>query len=269
MRCFGACLLCFLIGVPDTPCPAAVDYVLDVQPILRKHCYSCHGALRQKSGLRLDHVTFIRQGGNGGPVIETRGATSRLIMAVRGTGETERMPLEDKPLSDKEIGTVETWIDEGAQAPDVPLPRDPTNHWSFQAAVRPPLPPAAEGASSAHPIDRFVAAEHKRRDLSPSPPAAKNLLLRRVYLDLIGLPPAAGELHTFWPTIRAMPTSASSTGCWPVHSMANAGPATGWTCGAIAIGTDSEPRYAKASRTSGGGGIGSSSRSTPTSRTTK
>jgi hypothetical protein len=196
MRYLGACLLCLSLGVPATP-SWAVDYLRDVQPLLRKHCYSCHGALRQKSGLRLDHVTFIRQGGDSGPAIETRGETSRLILAIRGTGETERMPLDEKPLADQEIVTLESWIDEGAQALDEPLPPDPAKHWSFQRPVRPPLPVMADGAWSAHPIDRLLAAQHESRGLSPAAPAAKNMLLRRVYLDLIGLPPSASELHEF------------------------------------------------------------------------
>lgn len=175
----------------------AVDYERDVKPIFKRHCYSCHGTLRQKSGLRLDHVSFIRTGGDRGAAIVAASGESVLLEAVRGTGDMERMPLDAKPLSDDEIATLASWIDEGAKAPDEPLPDDPLKHWSFQKPVRPPLPEVAGGSSSTHPIDRFLAVEHQRRGLVPSRPADKNVLLRRIYLDLVGLPPTAAELRAF------------------------------------------------------------------------
>ena len=175
----------------------AVDYVRDVRPILSKNCYNCHGPLRQKSGLRLDHVTFMRKGGDNGPAIADQGHDSRLLLAVSGRGDIERMPLEAKPLSDEQIATLQAWIDEGAQAPEEKLPDDPRQHWSFQKPARPPLPNARNGAWATHPIDRFLAAEHEARGLTPTAPAPKNVLLRRVYLDLIGLPPTTAELRAF------------------------------------------------------------------------
>ncbi len=116
---------------------------------------------------------------------------------MTGDGDLERMPLDAKPLSDAQIATLKAWIDAGAQAPDEPLPNDPRKHWSFQKPVRPPLPTVKNPAWSAHPIDRFLAAEHERRCLTPTAPAAKNLLLRRVYLDLVGFPPSPAELREF------------------------------------------------------------------------
>ncbi len=107
------------------------------------------------------------------------------------------MPKDAKPLSDAEIATLKTWIDEGAPAPDEKLPDDPRKHWSFQKPVRAELPTVQNAAWATHPIDRFLAAEHERRGLKPSPAAPKNVLLRRVYLDLIGLPPSNVELREF------------------------------------------------------------------------
>jgi hypothetical protein len=175
----------------------AVDYDRDVKPILRQHCYSCHGALRQKSGLRLDHVSFIRKGGNGGLVVDAASGQSRLILALQGKLDGDRMPLDAKPLADEQIATLAAWIDGGAIAPDEPLPDDPRLHWSFQKPVRAALPVVADSAWAAHPVDRFVAAEHERHGLKPAPEATKNLLLRRVYLDLIGLPPTLEETRAF------------------------------------------------------------------------
>ena len=175
----------------------AVDYTTEVKPILAKHCYSCHGSLRQKSGLRLDHVKFVREGGDRGAAIASTSAESLLISAVSGAGDVERMPLDAKPLSDAEIATLKTWIDSGAPAPEEPVPPDPRQHWSYQKPQRPALPDVKNVEWSAHPLDRFLAAEHERQGLTPAPSAAKNVLLRRVYLDLVGLPPTPADVAAF------------------------------------------------------------------------
>ena len=197
MRMVGTWLPCALLLFTASPVLADVDYVRDVKPILQKHCYSCHGPLRQKSGLRLDHVSFLREGGENGPAIAGSGGESLLVRVVSGAGDIERMPLEAKPLSDEQIATLKTWIDEGAKAPDEKLPDDPRKHWSFQKPTRPELPPVANERFTKNPIDRFLAAEHERQGLVPSPQAPKNVLLRRLYLDLIGLPPTPAELRAF------------------------------------------------------------------------
>jgi hypothetical protein len=187
----------FLLAVALASSAAAADYERDVKPILRAHCYNCHGPLRQKSGLRLDHASFIRQGGDRGAAIASSSSESGLVAAVLGTGDVERMPLEADPLSDEQIATLRAWIDAGAQAPDEPLPADPRAHWSFKKPVRSSLPEVKNADWSGNPIDRFLAAAHEREQLVPVPPAEKNVLLRRVYLDLVGLPPTPSELRAF------------------------------------------------------------------------
>jgi hypothetical protein len=196
MRATSVCLLVAMAWV-QASLATAVDYERDVKPILAAHCYSCHGDLRQKSELRVDHVSFLRQGGSLGPAIAEKSDDSLLIQAVTGSGDVERMPLEAKPLSDDEIATLRAWIDAGAPAPDEPLPPDPRDHWSFKKPVRPELPTVTNAAWSGHPVDRFLAAEHEARGLMPTRPAEKHVLLRRVYLDLIGLPPTPEELRAF------------------------------------------------------------------------
>ena len=197
MRMASRWLPCALLLLSASPVMADVDYVRDVKPILQKNCYSCHGPLRQKSGLRLDHVSFLREGGENGSAIAGSGGESLLVRVVNGSGDIERMPLEAKPLSDEQIATLKAWIDEGAKAPDEKLPDDPRKHWSFQKPTRPALPVVANERFAKNPIDRFLAAEHERQGLAPSPPAPKNVLLRRLYLDLIGLPPTPAELRAF------------------------------------------------------------------------
>ena len=197
MRLAGAILLALLAWAPALCAAESVDYVRDVKPILEQHCIRCHGAIEQESGLRLDHISFMRQGGVRGTALAASSDKSVLIQAVDGSGDVEQMPLEADPLSDEQIATLRAWIDAGAPAPQEPLPADPREHWSFRKPVRPPLPETSPDAWSQHPIDRFLAVEHQRQGLTPMPPAEKNLLLRRVYLDLIGLPPTPEELRAF------------------------------------------------------------------------
>src|SRR4051794_11719270 len=160
MRFSTACLLAVFLSVLGARPLAAVDYEGDVKPVLRQHCYRCHGSLRQKSGLRLDHVTFMRAGGEGGPILDPADDKARLLLAVRGE-LGERMPLESKPLSEAEIATLADWVREGAQAPDEPLPPDPRDHWAFKVPERAALPPLVRAEWSS-PIDRFLSADHAR-----------------------------------------------------------------------------------------------------------
>ena len=174
-----------------------VDYVRDVRPILQAKCAACHGAIRQKSGLRLDAAQLALKGAKRGPVIVPGKADeSPLIEAVIGK-DRPRMPPEGEGehLSAKDIATLRTWIDQGAKAPDEPVPADPKSHWAYQPIRKPEVPnPKSE---IRNPIDAFLAAEWEKRNLKPNPPADKATLLRRVYLDLIGLPPTRDELHAF------------------------------------------------------------------------
>jgi hypothetical protein len=196
MRHAGVILLLALLVASEVRA-AEVDYVRDVKPLLQKHCYSCHSGLRAKSGLRVDHISFLRTGGDRGSALAEKASESPLLQALDGSGDIERMPLEAKPLAAEEIATIKAWIEAGSPTPDEPLPIDPTAHWSFQKPQRPALPEVKNADWAAHPIDRFLAAVHEREQLEPAPPADKNLLLRRVYIDLIGLPPSPAELNAF------------------------------------------------------------------------
>lgn len=176
-----------------------VDYVQDVKPLL-KHCHACHGALRQQSGLRVDTAAGIRRGGeSGSAIVPGRSAESLLIHALTGTNGATRMPPADAaaPLTEKSIDKIRDWIDQGAEAPPEIEPAGPGQHWAFRPPNRPPIPAVRQLDWVKNPIDRFVLAELERRGLQHAPEAAKHVLLRRVYLDLIGLPPAPDELHAF------------------------------------------------------------------------
>ena len=177
-----------------------MDYQREIKPLLAKHCQACHSPLRQKSGFRIDTAALVIQGGDLGPaVVPGKSSESRLIHALTGTEGMSQMPPDGngERLSTDEIDVVRRWIDEGAAAPEETPAGDPRNHWSYQSVRRPEVPEVKNSDWSRNPIDAFIAAEHVQRGLKPRPEADRHVLLRRVYLDLIGLPPTRAELHEF------------------------------------------------------------------------
>lgn len=176
-----------------------VNYLRDVKPIFKERCFACHGALKQESNLRLDTAELIRKGGDSGPAV-TPGTVKGSLLIERITAEDDflRMPPEGDPLTPEEIDRIRRWISQGAAGPENEQPvSDPREHWAFQPPERPELPKISSRASVQNPIDAFVAARHEERGLTPRPAAERHVLLRRVYLDLIGLPPTRDELHAF------------------------------------------------------------------------
>ena len=177
--------------------PAQVDYVRDIKPILTRRCLTCHGPLKQRSGLRLDTVPLMLKGGDSGPaIVPGKAETSRLVKLINGTGK-ERMPPEGKPLEAKEIQLIRQWIKEGARAPKEVAVASWRQHWAYQSPKRPRVPTVKNKGWVKNPIDAFVAAQLAEHKLKANQPASKEVLLRRVYLDLIGLPPTRNELQTF------------------------------------------------------------------------
>jgi hypothetical protein len=192
-------LILSVLATSDSYGAERVDYARDIKPLLRHKCYACHGALKQQGGLRLDTATLARKGGDSGPAVEPgKSAASRLVERVTSADTSQRMPQEGEPLTAAQVALLQTWIDQGAAAPADEKPeRDPRDHWAFRVPVRPRLPRQTAAAVGGNPIDLFIAAEQERRGLTTAPEAAKHLLLRRVYLDFVGLPPTREELHTF------------------------------------------------------------------------
>jgi mono/diheme cytochrome c family protein len=202
MRNFSFSILFFglLFDGQESPAAEPVDYLREVKPILAARCHACHGALQQKGGLRLDTADFVRQGGDSGPAVRAgKVAASLLIERITGAGGVSRMPpaQDGTPLEDKEIALLKAWIDQGAKAPAEIPPPDPRRHWAFKTPVRAIVPEIPSPYWGRNPVDAFLAANHKRHGLQASPPIQKELLLRRVYFDLIGLPPSREALHAF------------------------------------------------------------------------
>ncbi len=178
-----------------------VDYVRAVKPILAKRCYVCHGAWKQNGGLRLDTGASIRKGGETGPAAVADDVSASLLIGVITGTAGFRMPPENEgaPLSAAEIEIIKKWIEQGATSPVDEQPAvDPRTYWSYQRVRRPSAPTLAERSDwPRNPIDTFLAAKYAEHGVTPRPDATKEVLLRRVYLDLIGLPPTPDELHEF------------------------------------------------------------------------
>lgn len=157
-------------------------------------CVSCHGPAKQRGGLRLDSAAHILRGGDSGPAIApTQIETSLLLRRVRSRGE-DRMPPAGPPLTSSEIEALSLWIGsaKGKETSDERL-----GHWSFQPLKKAAPPARKDGAKFGNPIDSFVLSKLEQSGLTPSAPADRRTLLRRLYLDLTGLPPSPDELDSF------------------------------------------------------------------------
>lgn len=167
-----------------------VDFSRDIRPIFNQSCTSCHGGVRQKNG-----VSFIYReealgvGKSGRPtIVPGHPERSELIARLTATDPEARMPYHAPPLLPQQIALLKRWIKEGAQWQD---------HWAFVAPRPQPLPAVKHSAWPRQPEDRFILARLEKEGLEPSPEATKTALLRRVSLDLTGLPPTPEALASF------------------------------------------------------------------------
>ncbi|MGH7227158.1 MAG: DUF1549 domain-containing protein, partial [Gemmataceae bacterium] len=188
-----------------------IDYGRDIQPILTKHCTSCHGARKQRSSLRLDSVGAARRGGNSGPaVVAGKSGVSRLVIAVSGgNDEVHAMPPKGPRLGAREITLLRAWIDGGAAVPAnetasgvASAPRG-AKHWAFQPIRRTELIPFSNSTWCRNAIDGFILARLEKHGIAPAPEADRVTLLRRVSLDLTGLPPSPKDIDDFLSDKRA------------------------------------------------------------------
>ena len=180
-----------------------------IRPLLVSHCLKCHGPDEPKNDLRLDSLDAILTGGESGPAIELDNPQESLLLSALHYDALE-MPPAGK-LANKEISAVEKWLELGTPWPtDVTLsvaessPREITEadrkHWSFQSIAKPDVPSieAIEYADwSRTPIDQFILRSLLTKGLNPAPQADRRTLIRRVYFDLLGVPPSPRELQSF------------------------------------------------------------------------
>ncbi|MFO0895871.1 MAG: PSD1 and planctomycete cytochrome C domain-containing protein [Pirellulales bacterium] len=181
--------------------PAEVDFARDVQPLLASRCLECHDKKQQKSGFRLDvRKTAFEGGESGEPAIVPGDAdASPLVLRVESQDESDRMPPEGAPLTGEQIALLRKWVASGAKWPDELAgdERDKTKHWAFVPPVRPELPAVKNEVWVRNAIDRFILAKLEQEGLLPSPETDRVTLIRRLSLDLIGLPPTIEEVEAF------------------------------------------------------------------------
>jgi Protein of unknown function (DUF1553)/Protein of unknown function (DUF1549)/Planctomycete cytochrome C len=185
----------------------SVDFRRDVEPILHTKCYQCHGPSMQMNGLRFDLREAALKGGYSGPaLVPGKSAQSLLMQRVVSSKEGFKMPPTGPALTSREIGILRGWIDQGGLWPDQPLTAtaaqklsasEKKGHWAFQPIRRPEEATVRQRSWVRNPIDSFVLSRLEAEEISPSPEADKGTLLRRLSLDLIGLPPTPQEVDAF------------------------------------------------------------------------
>jgi hypothetical protein len=188
--------------VPVLPpaAPRTVDFAKDIRPILVEHCYPCHGPDKQKADLRWDTKSSVFKNGEHGPIlIPGKSAQSRVIALISGLDPQSIMPPRGERLTATQIGLFRAWIDQGANWVDVAVAsaQDKRNHWAFKTPTRPALPVVKRKKWPRNPIDYFVLARLEKENLGPSPEADRASLIRRLSLDLTGLPPTLNQVDQF------------------------------------------------------------------------
>ena len=200
-KLFSALAQAALVLFAAGPVWGAADYERDIKPLLSERCYACHGALKQKSGLRLDTVELMLEGGESGEVLVAgQPGRSLLIERVAEKDAEERMPPphEGEPLSPAQVQMLREWIASGAAAPaEEKAETDPKDHWAFQPRVRPLVPIVTDAGWVRNPLDAFIAKQREAHGLAPQPEVPRGVLLRRLSFDLLGLPPSAEEIRAF------------------------------------------------------------------------
>jgi mono/diheme cytochrome c family protein len=182
----SAALVPALAFAADPP----VDFAREIQPLLARRCFSCHGPDKAEGGLRLNAresaLKELDSGEHG--IVPGKPETSELINRVSSEDENTRMPPEGKPLTEREVATLRRWIAEGAKFQP---------HWAYEKPVREPVPEVKNKAWVRNPIDAFILAKLEAANLQPAKPADKAVLIRRLYYDLTGLPPTPQQVAHF------------------------------------------------------------------------
>ena len=190
---FRFLVLSLIAGAALAAAPGAVDFDREIRPILSDNCFACHGPdeKHRMANLRLDIKEGIFADRGGHPVITPgNSAGSRLYQRISATEKAKRMPppFSELSLTDQQVDLIKKWIDQGAKW---------ERHWAYIPPKRPEVPKVQNASWPRNPIDNFVLARLEREGLKPSPEADPATLLRRVSLDLTGLPPTPAEMDAF------------------------------------------------------------------------
>lgn len=195
-----------LTGISATAETAPPPYALahfenNVAPVLQERCLSCHGADQRKGGLRLHLREAVDAGGaSGAPTLAAGNPdASELFRRIASTNPDERMPPKGAPLNAEQVEAIRQWIADGAVWDDAVMARPfrpGQSHWAFKPP-RQVEPPEDSSGWSRNPIDQFLLSRMREAGLSPSPEAHRHTLIRRLSLDLTGLPPTPEEIQAF------------------------------------------------------------------------
>jgi len=190
-----------------------IDFAKQVRPIFVAHCVKCHGPQKQNASLRVDAASSMLKGGDSGPAIMPgQPDKGELIYRISSTENGVRMPPEGESLSAEQIATIRRWIQEGAKAPiDEPLPDPRLEHWSYQPITLPDVPQIGSGSRGGrNPIDALLQTKLAEHGLAMSPEADPYTFIRRVTLDLTGLPPTPEEVEEFVAECKANEAAGKS-----------------------------------------------------------
>ncbi|MGV3482889.1 MAG: DUF1549 domain-containing protein, partial [Planctomycetaceae bacterium] len=177
---------------PPLAAQSTIDFSRDVFPLLRRSCFECHADRKQEGSLRLDQRQWLVESET---VVPGNAADSELIRRIElPESDPERMPAIGKSLSRSEVTLLRAWIDQGAVWPDI---IESVQHWAYVAPQRPVIPDVMDESRARNEIDRFVLRRLELENFAPSPQAKPEVLIRRLYLDLIGLPPSVEESAAF------------------------------------------------------------------------
>ena len=172
-------------------------FALDGPLVLATRCVSCHNTRFKQSGLDVSSRASLLQGGSRGPALVPGKSADSLLYKVVARVAGPHMPFQAAKLEEKEISVLAAWIDAGARLEGSLLTGESMAHWAFQPAQRSPIPPVKTAGWSRNPVDAFIAAALEKKGLTPVAPASARVLARRVYLDLVGVPPSREELQAF------------------------------------------------------------------------
>ncbi len=183
------CIVCFAL-VTTVAGETPIDFNREIRPLLAKHCYACHGADTAESNLRFDLRDSATQKAESGAIaiVPGKSSESEILKRVTSHDDSDRMPPEGEPLSEKQVQLLQRWIDEGAQY---------TKHWSFQPIQSVSIPSVKNKDWTRNPIDAFILSQLERNDLLPNQEEDARSLLRRLSYSILGLPPSIEEVEAF------------------------------------------------------------------------
>ncbi|MFN9626211.1 MAG: DUF1549 domain-containing protein, partial [Planctomycetota bacterium] len=205
MRSFSCKLTLFLnvltAGLLDSFILAQEETFNAAAEVLERHCLSCHAGSKPKGLLGLESLDAMLKGGESGSAI-VPGKPDQSILIDYVQGDQPQMPKTGKPLSSQQIETLKLWITQGAKWPEGRKLEDrhvpDADWWSLRPLVRPTVPDhATSGYQISNPIDAFITSKLKEKELPQSPLADRRTLIRRLYFDLIGLPPNPEQVTQF------------------------------------------------------------------------